>query len=998
MTRRPTYADRRTLGRVMVGRAADLGVLRRLCRSASAGAGGAALVEGVAGAGKTTLLRALVDEVSDLDALWGRAPQEGGTPAYWPWREIASAAGWDVAWQGSTDLWSLGAELTARISQSARVRPMLLLVDDLHAADDDTLRLTAYLASALRDSPVALVVAARPDERLSTIARACEVVDLTPLDRAESDEVIDQHASAPLSAEARSTIRRVAEGNPLVLRELSRTSGSGRLPREVRASVEQRLATLDRPTRQTVDSAAVLGREFDLRDLAALVARSQVEVAALLRPLRDHGLMSNHGVQWSFTHQVVRDAVYEALPESLRLTAHRDAAALYRQSMGHGASVARVAEHLLAALPAADLQEAVAAARAAAREASLGAAPGEAATYLARVLPLVPTGPSRLELLLELGDARLAAGAVHDAVTVFEDAERLALRLDDEPRRARALLGLSARVGTSSVALDHVPALQDAARALSGDGEDALVVSLLSRSATLQAANGRQDRAIADADAALALARETEDPRSLALALSAMHVCTWAPGREAVAADLSRELVEVAAGSGDLDLALEAQVARMVDALRGADLDLLDESLARAAAIAHRSGSPRHEFFVLSRRAMRVLIDGRLGEAASLLARAHEIGIAIEEPDTIQVFWGTQFLVLSELNGPEDLLGFADVLAQWAAQEPGLGVIEANFRAAAGDVESAGVLLRRGLADPGLSVLAATDLALLVLMAIVAVKVGDAEVAAELDDALRPFAGSMAVNAGAVTFCGAVDHWLGLLAAAQGDDERARTLISGAVETYAAMGAAWFQRKAESDLAALEAVRPGRDRATPERRAVLRRVDGGWEAGWADRPATFPDVRGLGHLHALLSSPGSDVHSADLVRPGAAAMVGSQARDALLDETAKRAYRARISALQQQVADAEADGEHDRAGDARDELDVLLHELRRAVGLGGRDRSVPDDAERARVAVRKALTAALTRLSEHDPAFAGHLQRSVRTGLRCSYQPDPVSAVHWTLR
>ena len=127
-------------------------------------------------------------------------------------------------------------------------------------------------------------------------------------------------------------------------------------------------------------------------------------------------------------------------------------------------------------------------------------------------------------------------------------------------------------------------------------------------------------------------------------------------------------------------------------------------------------------------------------------------------------------------------------------------------------------------------------------------------------------------------------------------------------------------------------------------------------------------------------------------------MVGSQVREALLDETAKRAYRARISALQREVADAEGDGDLDRAADAQHELDTLLDELRRAVGLGGRDRSVPDDAERARVAVRKALTAALTRLSEHDPTFAGHLQRSVRTGLRCSYQPDPVAAVDWTLR
>ena len=763
--------------------------------------------------------------------------------------------------------------------------------------------------------------------------------------------------------------------------------------------MEQRLTVLDDVTRLAVDSAAVLGREFDLRDLAELVGRGQVEVAALLRPLRDHGLMTHDGVRWSFTHQVVRDAVYEALPEELRLAAHHDAAVLYQGSARPGGSAARVAEHLLAALPAADPPEVVAAARAAAREASRGASPGEAATFLARALPLVPSGPARLELLLELGDARLTAGAVHDAVRVFEEAERLALELGDEPRHARALLGRCARVETSSVALELVPALQDAGRALSGLGEDPLVVSLLSRSATLQAANGRPDQAITDADAALGLAREGGDVRALALALSAMHVCTWAPGREAIAADLSRELVEVATVSGDLDLAFEAQVARMVDALRGADLELLDESLARAAAIAHRSGSPRHEFFVLSRRAMRVLIDGRLGEAGSLLARAHEIGTAIEEPDTIQVFWGAQFLVLADLNAAEDLLEFADVLAQWTAQDPGLGVIEANFRAAAGEVEAAGRLLRHGLTDPGLSVLAATDLALLVLMAQVAVAVGDVTVAAELEDALRPFAGSMAVNSGAVTFCGAVDHWLGLLAAVQGHTGRARTLLSGAVEAYAAMGAAWLQRRAETELAALDAAPPAPERAgSAQRGAVLRRVDGGWEAGWADHRATFPDVRGLSHLHALLSSPGEDIHAADLVRPGAAAMVSSQVREALLDETAKRAYRARISTLQQQVAEAEADGDPDRAGVAQHELDTLLDELRRAVGLGGRDRSLPDDAERARVAVRKALTATLARLSEHDPTFAGHLQRSVRTGLRCSYQPDPVATVDWTLR
>ncbi|MFN2522823.1 MAG: AAA family ATPase, partial [Mycobacteriales bacterium] len=78
---------------MILGRASELGVLRRLCRSAAAGAGGAVLVEGLAGVGKTTLLRALVGEAEGLQVLWGRAPEEGRAPAFWPWREIAAVGG-----------------------------------------------------------------------------------------------------------------------------------------------------------------------------------------------------------------------------------------------------------------------------------------------------------------------------------------------------------------------------------------------------------------------------------------------------------------------------------------------------------------------------------------------------------------------------------------------------------------------------------------------------------------------------------------------------------------------------------------------------------------------------------------------------------------------------------------------------------------------------------------------------------------------------------------
>ncbi|MCA1711369.1 MAG: hypothetical protein LC789_06920, partial [Actinobacteria bacterium] len=307
------------------------------------------------------------------------------------------------------------AKVAAAAHAAAREMPLLLLLDDLHAADDDTLRMTAYLARALVDAPVALVAGARPDERLAAIARASDPLQLGPLDRAAAEQLIDQHAPGALADEARRAIHEVAEGNPLVLRELARAAGAGRLPREVRVAVVQRLAPLDPPTRRLVDLAAVLGRRFDVAALARLAQRTEEEVVATLDPLRRLGVVDGSGPSWSFSHQVVRDVVHDALAEDVRLAAHRDAAAVL------AGSNAVVAGHLLAAVPAVPAAEAVAAARVAAAEAGAIGAHGERAALLARALQLVVDEDARLDLLLELGAARTSAGAVGGAVSAYDD-------------------------------------------------------------------------------------------------------------------------------------------------------------------------------------------------------------------------------------------------------------------------------------------------------------------------------------------------------------------------------------------------------------------------------------------------------------------------------------------------------------------------------------------------------------------------------------------------
>ena len=181
------------------------------------------------------------------------------------------------------------------------------------------------------------------------------------------------------------------------------------------------------------------------------------------------------------------------------------------------------------------------------------------------------------------------------------------------------------------------------------------------------------------------------------------------------------------------------------------------------------------------------------------------------------------------------------------------------------------------------------------------------------------------------------------------------------------------------------------------RSAVLRRHDNGWETGFVGNTFTIADARGLRHLASLVGSPDREIAAIDLVEPLSRGLVAGEARHALLDDDAKTAYRRRIRLLQDQLDEADRHGDVERNAHVQAELDFLLDELRRAVGLGGRDRVESTANERARMAVRKAIVATIDRLARHDPLFADHLRRNVRTGHLCAYVGDPNAPVEWLL-
>jgi hypothetical protein len=207
--------------------------------------------------------------------------------------------------------------------------------------------------------------------------------------------------------------------------------------------------------------------------------------------------------------------------------------------------------------------------------------------------------------------------------------------------------------------------------------------------------------------------------------------------------------------------------------------------------------------------------------------------------------------------------------------------------------------------------------------------------------------------------------------------------------------------EARATLAQLE-VRRAPDDGAP---TCSFRNDGDyWTVEFAGRAAVVRDLRGMHYLARLLAEPGRELHVLDLVPSDTA-----EVRDArvsrfalgdagpLLDEHAKDAYRRRLLEIDDDVADARRIGDAAREQQADTERELLLRELSRAVGLGGRDRRASSASERARAAVTRAVRHAIERIDEQHGSLGEHLAATIRTGTYCAYEPDASRTVRWSV-
>jgi tetratricopeptide (TPR) repeat protein len=180
-----------------------------------------------------------------------------------------------------------------------------------------------------------------------------------------------------------------------------------------------------------------------------------------------------------------------------------------------------------------------------------------------------------------------------------------------------------------------------------------------------------------------------------------------------------------------------------------------------------------------------------------------------------------------------------------------------------------------------------------------------------------------------------------------------------------------------------------------------------WTISFDGRTTRLRDSRGLQYLARLLAEPGRESHALDLVigeqraagrerrRDDRSSVARSSDAGEMLDRRAKEAYRRRLAEIEHDLDEARRCGDVYRAEQAMAERGFLARELARAVGLGGRDRRVGSNAERARASVTLAIRRAVERIRGAHPALGTHLTRTIRTGTFCVYLPDPRVPVDW---
>jgi hypothetical protein len=1012
----------------LIGRDQVLAVLRASFDQAAAGQGHLVLIGGEAGIGKTAVAREVADWAAAQGALvlLGRCSETEGVPAFWPWAQVVRAAA-DAGARPPEAVGALGwavpaepAEVPSEADNRARFRlfdatagfltsladsrAVVVVLEDLHWADPDSLALGEFTARQLGNRRVLLIGTYRDEEGAGELRRLAGSAHLIPLGGLGPDEVSELMArmlgQAPGADEARRMWDRTS-GNPLFVRELTRLAAvrgvagvTGRPAPgadSVRDVIERRLARLPQDCVRMLAAASL---DAPVLRLSLLQHALGGDVEAQLEQAAAAGVVVLAESGLRFAHALFREVLAEGLTADTRAGLHmRLARALEEQAAAGGvAHPAELAAHLCAvAVTSPDLalrSTAVRHSRAAAADAAARTAFADAVAHLERALPLLDTdAATRLAVLLELGEARRKAGRLALARASYLDAAALALAGGDQAGLARAALGLQAvgaKTGPSAEREQTIALLQQAA-GTTGLTDDlaALVSAALARDLYHSLDAPRADQARQLASLAVSLARRSGDPATLAHCLIAAHDVCWRPGSARERLAILDEQLALASQLRSADLTVQARLLRAT-ALLELGSPAAHAELGLFCRESMQLGDAAARWDAQSRRAAAALLAGRLEETETLIAAAGQAAISMGSADAVLIHdiqrWelarfqaGRGGYRRRHPDGPPPVETWPPWVALQAAES--------------GDLERAAAVMAGFPVEqsdgPGATV--GYDLWFPSIAAEAAARCGTSSQRRQLYQRLLPLAGTHVVCGATVAYAGAVDHYLGLLAASLGEPGAATAHLAAAAAQHHQLGAtAWAQ------LSAQEQARLGPAADAADTANLFRREGAVWHITYHGKAVRMPDAKGLGDIATLLARPGEPVRASQL-----AGLVAPAGADPVLDDRARAAYKARLAELDQDIDDATAGNDPERAARAAAERDALISELTHALGLGGRSRRLGDDTERARKAVTARIHHAIGRLQRYHPDLAAHLRAAIRTGTACTYQP--AQPTDWTV-
>ncbi|WP_433253016.1 helix-turn-helix transcriptional regulator [Streptosporangium sp. CA-135522] len=473
----------------LIGRSAELGRLAAVLDSAAGGLAGVALVGGDAGIGKTRLVTELSERAraDGFAVLVGQCAELGDALPYLPLADALRGAEGELRaaidarpvlgrlLPGGTDLGSAAAsgltqqQLFGSMLGFLAVQPVLLILEDLHWADQSTRDLLVFLSRMLQTERVCLVGTYRTDDLhrrhplrrvLAELKRLPSVtaVELSPLDRGEMADYLT--ALGGDDAQVISEVVDRAEGNPFYAEELLEAATEGSAMTDGLASLLlSRAELLSDAAQRVLRGAAVAGRRVDHDLLREASGLDELTFEEAMREIVSRGLLRLSGdYGYAFRHALLQEAVYTDLLPGERTRMHSAFARLLTAREG---AAAELAYHYLAGH---DLADALSASVEAGRRAERLGAPAEAHRHFEQVLALwdrVPdaerlAGTDRVRLTLraaaaaaDMGDNHRAVAQLREVPPSAETSERLAYYLYDSDDVPRAVVAAEAAVAAA---------------------------------------------------------------------------------------------------------------------------------------------------------------------------------------------------------------------------------------------------------------------------------------------------------------------------------------------------------------------------------------------------------------------------------------------------------------------------------------------------------------------------------------------------------------------